>query len=123
MSAKRIKPPSKTGIGSRFVKKSEMLMSARNSSVETTPSLNPAANPCFTVVPKIEVILTGPETAFVRLTPLNKIFMLFPVNAIIFALCVNPSLHAPKNPCFGYSCATTDSGSETIPSFPAPVSI
>ena len=76
-SAIRIKPPSRIGTGSRFIIKSEMLIIDIRLIRLTKPTLKPSEKPSFATEPSISVTRAGPQIAFLRSTPLNKIAMLF----------------------------------------------
>ena len=96
IKANRIKPPSRIGNGRRFMIKSEMLIIAKKLSTLTVPVEKPSANPVFAVSPSITVILTGPETAFVRSMPLNSSFKVFNVIAMFSPVCLKPESNAEK---------------------------
>ena len=70
-------PPSKIGIGSKFIIKSETEIKDINSRILIIPILKFSEKPSSIVEPNISVILAGPETAFLISTPLNKTPRLF----------------------------------------------
>ena len=82
INAKRINPPSSTGMGSKFIMKSEMLIMPKRENKLIIPILKPSLKLSFTVVPSKSVILAGPETALSISTPLKSVPILFIVNLI-----------------------------------------
>ena len=93
-----INPPSKIGIGSKFIINNEMLIKAKKFRTVTKPVEKLAENPATAVSPIICVILIGPETADVKSTPLNKSPILLKVKPIVSTVSKNPCLIEPKNP-------------------------
>ena len=98
INAIKISPPSRIGIGSRFIINSEILITLIKLNKLTKPILIPAEKPSFTVEPSMSVTLTGPETALSISTPLKRMPMLFIVSAVLFNASINQCPIEPKNP-------------------------
>ena len=79
-------PPSRMGIGKRFIINNETLIRARKFKTDTSPVLKLSLKPSFAVSPSITVMRSGPDTAFVRFMPLKSKPMLLIVRANVSQL-------------------------------------
>ena len=96
INAKRINPPSSTGIGRRFIIKREILIMPISENILIIPVLKLSLKLSFTVVPSKSVTRAGPETALSKLTPLKSVPILLNVNEIYSTVSRNPWARAEK---------------------------
>ena len=123
IKAIKINPPSKIGIGIKFIIKREMLITLIKLKRLTNPVLAPSEKPSFTVVPSISVTLTGPETALSISIPLKSMPMLLIVNAVFFIASIKPCPIEAKKPYLGASFCKTCDVSAATPIFPLPLDL